>query len=138
MNDLINRNEIRRLQKAARDNNKIALFEWASQFEQQIKNELEPQYDIIYKDYLSEAIDNFIIAITYTLAFSEEYNLDKDKIPDFLNDLFVTIDMFRTGEYSPEDYKKQLIDEGITLNKITCKGILDKEEKLYKSKNEKS
>lgn len=130
MSNLINRNEIRRLQKAARDNNKIALYEWASQFENQIKQELELQYENIYKDYLSNAIDNFIIALAYTLTFSEEFTIGKDKVPDLLADLFVTIDMFRTEEYLPEDYKKQLIEEGIFIDDVECNGIINKEEKL--------
>lgn len=130
MSNLINRNEIRRLQKAARDNNKIALYEWASQFENQIKQELELQYENIYKDYLSNAIDNFIIALAYTLTFSEEFTIGKDKVPDLLADLFVTIDMFRTEEYLPEDYKKQLIEEGIFIDDAECNGIINKEEKL--------
>lgn len=130
MSNLINRNEIRRLQKAARDNNKIALYEWASQFENQIKQELELQYENIYKDYLSNAIDNFIIALAYTLTFSEEFTIGKDKVPDLLADLFVTIDMFRTEEYLPEDYKKQLIEEGIFIDEVECNGIINKEEKL--------
>lgn len=130
MSNLINRNEIRRLQKAARDNNKIALYEWASQFENQIKQELELQYENIYKDYLSNAIDNFIIALAYTLTFSEEFTIGKDRVPDLLADLFVTIDMFRTEEYLPEDYKKQLIEEGIFIDDVECNGIINKEEKL--------
>lgn len=134
MSNLINRNEIRRLQKAARDNNKIAIFEWASQFENQIKQELEPQYENIYKEYLSTAIDNFMIAIAYTLVFSEEYKIDIDKVPKFLIDLLATVDMFRTGEYSPEDYKNQLADEGLILNKIKCQGILDEMEENINDK----
>lgn len=130
MSNLINRNEIRRLQKAARDNNKIALYEWASQFENQIKQELGLQYENIYKDYLSNAIDNFIIALAYTLTFSEEFTIGKDRVPDLLADLFVTIDMFRTEEYLPEDYKKQLIEEGIFIDDVECNGIINKEEKL--------
>lgn len=136
MSNLIDRNEIRRLQKAARDNNKIALYEWASQFENQIKRELELQYEEIYKDFLSTAIDNFIIALAYTLTFSEEFTIGKDRVPDLLDDLFVTIDMFRTEEYLPEDYKKQLIEEGIFIEDVKCNGILSNDKKLNKSESE--
>ena len=32
-----------------------------------------------------------------------------------MEDLFITIDYFRTGEYNPEDYRKQLLDDGIKV-----------------------
>ena len=64
----------------------------------------------------------------FSIKFSYSF-LGKDKVPDLLDDLFVTIDMFRTEEYLPEDYKKQLIEEGIFIEDVKCNGILSKEEK---------
>ena len=82
----IDMNEIRRLQKAARDGNKQHLADWFLQFDEQVRNEhkkyaedvimkanreMRAEYEKAFKEELAEAIDNYIIAIAYTLKFSE-------------------------------------------------------------------
>lgn len=109
----MDRNEIRRLQKAARDNNKLALGTWAAQFETSLRSELEREYEKSYKEEIADSIDNFLLAVAYTCHFSEDTKLDADTLPDFMEDLFVTINMFRLGEYKPEDYKEELEKCGI-------------------------
>lgn len=127
----MDRNELRRLQRAAKDKDIRKLGEWASQFEEQMRQE----FDRAYHDELENSINNFCTAIAYTAHFSEETRLDKDKLPSFMEDLFVTIDMFRTGEYKPEEYKKELEKNGVyddaykytlrTRKIITIIGLLD-------------
>ena len=127
----MDRNELRRLQKAAKDKDIRKLGEWASQFENQMRQE----FDRAYHDELENSINNFCTAIAYTAHFSEETRLDKDKLPSFMEDLFVTIDMFRTGEYKPEEYREELEKNGIyddtykytlrTRKIITIIGLLD-------------
>ena len=127
----MDRNELRRLQKAAKDKDIRKLGEWASQFEDQMRQE----FDRAYHDELENSINNFCTAIAYTAHFSEETRLDKDKLPSFMEDLFVTIDMFRTGEYKPEEYREELEKNGIyddtykytlrTRKIITIIGLLD-------------
>ena len=114
----MDRSEIRRLQKAARDGNKLALGEWASRFEDQVRRELSKQYEDYYEDQLVGSIDNFIIAICYTAVFSEATSWTKENINEYMRDLFATIDMFRTGQYTPEDYIEQLKEYDINLDKI--------------------
>lgn len=109
---MFNRDEIRRLQKAARDNNKTALRDWLIQYDNAIRQE----YDKAYKDELSSSIDNFMIAVAYTAHFSETTELDKDSLPEFMEDLFVTIDMFRLKEYIPQEYIDELKKCGIILD----------------------
>lgn len=109
--EIVNRNELRRLERAAREKDKKHLLEWAKQFEDQIRQE----YENAFQKELSEAIDNFCLAIAYALHFSEKTKFGEKRIKEFLNDTFVTVDMFRKGEYSPEEYKKQLSDAGIKI-----------------------
>lgn len=111
----MDRNELRRLEKAARDKNKQKLFEWANQFETQLRNALDKEYEERYKKDLQNAIDIFSIAIAYTLHFSESIRLGAKRLPEFMEDLYVTVDMFRTGEYKPEDYKEELESCGIYI-----------------------
>ena len=115
----MDRNEIRRLQKAARDNNKIALFEWGDQFENQIRNELTKKFDDYYHYQLLDSIDNLLVALCYTALFSESTpELNENNLSDFMDDLFVTIDMFSRGEYSPKDYYDKLKECKINIDDI--------------------
>lgn len=125
----IDKNEIRRLEKAARDKDKRKLYDWAVQFEGQIRNELDKQYEEAYRKTLLEAVDNFCIAIAYTAHFCEHTKLGKTRLPDFMEDLFITVDMFRTGEYNPEEYKKELERCGVHFNEYKYKHIEDEDRK---------
>ena len=110
---LLTREEIRRFQKAAREGDKEHLKDWMKRFEYQIHQ----QYEKWYQHQLSESIDNFILTIIYTLHFNEKTKFGNNRITDFMEDLYETVDMFRRGEAKPEDYKQQLIEEGIIVKK---------------------
>lgn len=116
LKSLINRDEVRRLEKAAKEKNKIKLVEWASQFEAQIKS----LYEKDYKENLAEAIDNFILAIVFTLHFNEKTKFGGKRLDDFMEDLLATVDNFKDGSYSPEEYREMLLKDGIKV--ISRKG----------------
>lgn len=122
----MDRNEVRRLQKAARDNNKLALGEWATKFENGIRREFEREYERAFQAELAASIDNFLTATAYTALFSEETHLDRDTLPSFMEDLFVTIDMFRTGEYSPEEYRDALKENGVEVEDYSYRSTMSK------------
>lgn len=105
---LFDRNELRRLEKAVLDKNKIAIFEWASQFEKQIRNQFTIQYDKKFDEELDEAISRFLIAIVYTLHFNEKCGFGTKRIKDVLDDILATIERFKNGECTPEDYMNEL------------------------------
>lgn len=106
---ILNRNELRRLEKAAREKDKRHLADWAMQYDNQIRLE----YEKAYHEEIDHSINVFLTAVAYTAHFSEETRLGKKKLPSFMEDLFVSIDMFRTGEYKPEEYKEELEKNGI-------------------------
>lgn len=113
-NTITTRDEIRRLEKAARDKDKRKLWEWAIQFENQIKQEYERHYE----QDLGDSIDIMCLALAYTLSYNEKTKFGPDRLTDFLDDFFVTVDMFSSGEYSPVDYAKQLETKGIYFENI--------------------
>lgn len=117
---LLNRNEIRRLEKAAREKDKTKLAEWAGQFETQISESYRLEYEKQYQDEIQSSINNFLIALAYTLYFSEELLIDKTRLPNFIEDLMVTVDMYRTGESKPIDYLDQLKEAGVIFDKEDC------------------
>lgn len=109
MRNLLTRNELRRLEKAAREKNKKYLMEWAMAYEDMIRIEYEKAYD----DEIQNAINNFLVAIVYTLHFNEKTHFGSKKLLDFMDDLMVTIDMYRTGESKPDEYLDELAQCGI-------------------------
>lgn len=107
----IHRADIRRLWRAAKEKDWTYLTDWLRQFDDQVRKD----YENAFQKELSEAIDNFCLAIAYALHFSEKTKFGEKRIKEFLDDVFISIDMFRTGEYDPEEYKQQLIDSGINI-----------------------
>lgn len=107
--ELVNRNEIRRLEKAARDKDKKKLVEWAGQFEQQVS----AYYEKKYHEDLSNAIDSFFIAIVYTLHFNENCKFGDKRVRGFLKDLTATVQGFENGQFSPEEYVEILKSEKV-------------------------
>lgn len=127
MDSLLNRNEIRRLEKAAREKDKKHLLEWARRFEDSIRRIFEKEY----QDEIQTSIDNFMIAVAYTLYFSEETVIkDKKDVGEFMSDLFSTLDLYRTGEYNPQEYKDILNKVGVFFDEYDYS-------KLYKNKLDK-
>ena len=109
MVSLLDKNEIHRLKKAAKDNNINKLYDWAMQLEYQ----LSQQYEKVFEQELADSLDNFILTIVYTLHFNESTKFGKKRIGEFMDDLLETIDMFKRGEAVPQDYKEQLKKDGI-------------------------
>ena len=110
-NKLINRDERRRLEKAAREKDKKHLVAWAEQFEDQIRREYEKSFE----DELDNSVENFLVAIVYTLHFSELTQFGKKRINEFCGDMMSTVDMFTSKEYTPAEYKEILEKEGIDM-----------------------
>ena len=120
---LISTAEIRRLEKAARDKNKKKLADWAVALEQQIIRNVTEDMERRYALDVRDAWNNLFLALAYTIFGSEETKFNKEDIHPFLSDLFVTIDMYRTGEYKPDEYKQILEDNGVILDEYDYKKI---------------
>ena len=113
---LFNRNELRRLEKAAKEKDKMTLAEWAMRFEEQVSQEVHRYYEKKYKEILDNSISNWLLAITYTLHFNEKTKFGIKRLNDVMSDLMAVTDGFRTGEYSPEEYVEELKKDGIDFN----------------------
>lgn len=127
MKSLVNRDEIRRLEKAAREKDKKHLAEWAKRYEQMLLNILRKEYEEIYQDEINTSVNNILLALGYTLLYSEEIQIPKERIPDFIDDLMVTVDMYRTGEYKPQDYQEELKNLGVILDDVDYTRVYKKE-----------
>lgn len=116
MESIVSRDEIRRLEKAAREKDKKKLAEWLKSFEAQIDTILRRNYEKAYQEEVLESIENMMTAVVYTSLFSEENYINKENIGDFMSDLYSTLDLYRTGEYTPKEYKEILKNYGVTVS----------------------
>lgn len=98
-------------------NTPAKLQSYSRHLDTKLRQEYQKAYEEKYKEDLGNSIDIFILAIIYTLHYNEKCNFGNARIKDFMEDLFVTVDYFRTGEYDPEDYRKKLLEEGINVLK---------------------
>ena len=126
MGNLVNRNELRRLEKAAREKDKSKLADWIKNFENQLDNNFRRDYEKAFQEELNHSIENIFTAVVYTLYYSEENYINKENLADFMADLFVSLDMFRTGEYTPKEYADQLAEERVSIAKYDSDMIYKK------------
>ena len=99
-------------------------------------NSLRKEFEEAYKDELDSSIQNFITAIAYTLHYNEDVHLQHDELVSFMDDLFVSVEMFRKGEYRPEEYEEQLKEDGIEIAKYDYDRLYREKDAPYKEKYE--
>lgn len=115
LESLVTRDEIRRLEKAVKDKDRHKLIDWMSQFEIQISNQLQKKFEEEYQDQLAMSVDNFMIAIVFTLHFSELTKFGNKRIEEFIKDIYATIDLFSKKEETPISYMETLKEAGIVF-----------------------
>ena len=96
-------------------NTPFKIEQYSKELDYRIREEYRQRYEEKYQEEIERSIHNFIVAIVYSLHFSEETAFDNDKVQRFMKDLLATIELFRTEEATPETYKKALNQEGISV-----------------------
>ena len=128
----LNRDEYRTIKGMSKEQ----MERWLQGYYNVIYNNLRKEFEDAYKDELDSSIQNFITAIAYTLHYNEEVHLQRDELVSFMDDLFVSVDMFRRGEYRPEEYEEQLKEDGIEIAKYDYDRLYREKDAPYKEKYE--
>lgn len=128
----LNRDEYRTIKGMSKEQ----IERWLQGYYNVIYNNLRKEFEDAYKDELDSSIQNFITAIAYTLHYNEEVHLQRDELVSFMDDLFVSVDMFRRGEYRPEEYEEQLKEDGIEIAKYDYDRLYREKDAPYKEKYE--
>lgn len=126
----LNRDEYRTIKGMSKEQ----MEKWLQGYYNVIYNNLRKEFEDAYKDELDSSIQNFITAIAYTLHYNEEVHLQRDELVSFMDDLFVSVDMFRKGEYRPEEYEEQLKEDGIEIAKYDYDRLYREKDAPYKEK----
>jgi hypothetical protein len=111
---LFDKNELRRLEKAAREKDKNKLIEWGTIFEKRIVELYEKEYINILQD----SINNFMIAMIFVLHFNERTKFGVKRIDDFMDDFIEVVKGFSRGEFNPQEYEDMLNEDKIVLKRI--------------------
>ena len=128
----LNRDEYRTIKGMSKEQ----MEKWLQGYYNVIYNNLRKEFEDAYKDELDSSIQNFITAIAYTLHYNEEVHLQRDELVSFMDDLFVSVDMFRRGEYRPEEYEEQLKEDGIEIAEYDYDRLYREKDAPYKEKYE--
>ena len=129
----LSRDEFRHLKSFSKEQ----MEKWLQGYYNITYNSLRKEFEEAYKDELDSSIQNFITAIAYTLHYNEEAHLQRDELASFMDDLFVSVDMFRKGEYRPEEYEEQLKEDGIEIAQYDYDRLYREKDAPYKDKYEK-
>jgi len=127
----LSRDEYRKIRTMSKE----TMEKWLSNRNATMYENLRKEFEHNYKEELQCSIDCFITAIAYSLHFSEETHFGQKRLSSFMEDMLVTVDMFRTGEYKPEEYEEELMKAGIKINsydydRIYKKKLKEKEDKF--------
>ena len=128
----LNRDEYRTIKSMSKEQ----MEKWLYNRNVTMYNALRKEFNDAYKDELDSSVQNFITAIAYTLHFNDDVHLQNDELAGFMNDLFVSVDMFRKGEYKPEEYEEQLREDGIEIAKYDYDRLYREKDASYKEKYE--
>ena len=123
---MLSRDEYRKIKSFSKEQ----MDKWLNYERQIIYNQLRKEFNNAYKDEVDSSICNFLITLWYTLHYNEDIHLQKDELNSFMQDMYVTIDYFRSGEYKPDDYEEQMKEDGIKFEKFDY-------DKLYREQREK-
>ena len=129
----LNRDEYRNLKSFSKEQ----MEKWLQGYYNVTYNSLRKEFESSYKDELDSSVQNFITAIAYTLHYNEDVHLQRDELNSFMEDLFVSVEMFRKGEYNPEDYREQLREDGIEIAKYDYDRLYREKDAPYKEKYDK-
>ena len=128
----LNRDEYRTIKSMSKEQ----MEKWLYNRNVTMYNALRKEFNDAYKDELDSSVQNFITAIAYTLHFNDDVHLQNDELAGFMDDLFVSVDMFRKGEYRPEEYEEQLREDGIQIAKYDYDRLYREKDAPYKEKYE--
>lgn len=129
----LSREEFRNLKSFSREQ----MEKWLQGYYNVTYNSLRKEFNEAYKDELDSSVQNFITAIAYTLHYNEDVHLQHDELNSFMEDLFISVEMFRKGEYRPEEYKEQLKEDGIVIADYDYDRLYREKDAPYKEKYEK-
>lgn len=138
---MLSRDEYRKIKGMSKDE----MSRWLDYHNMMINNSIRKEYNEAYKDELDSSVQNFITAIAYTLHYNDDVHLQHDELNSFMEDLFVSVELFRKGEYNPEEYREQLREDGIEIAKYDydrlyrqCREKAKNKYLPYKERNEKA
>lgn len=134
MANTLNREDYRRIKGYS----KQEMEKWLDYHQSMMYNLIRRDFEKAYQDEINSSVSNFLIAIWYTLHYNEETHLQNDELQSFMEDLYVSVDMFRKGEYKPEEYKQQMKEDGVSFTPFDYDKLYREKEGKYQRANKET
>ena len=131
MGKILSREDYRRIKGYSKEE----MTRWLDYHDNILYNLLRKEFENKYQEEIENSVSNFMIAVWYTLHYNEDVHLDHDELGSFMDDLYASVDMFRKGEYKPEEYKQQMEEDGIVFVPCDYSKIFREKEGKYQTIN---
>ena len=105
--------ELNRLQRCAKNKDKKEIEKWGQDIENRLNQYYYEKYKAKYLEWLNETLMDMEIAMCYVLHFNENTRFGNKRLESYLNDMAEVIRGFYRKDFSREEYKKQLEEDGI-------------------------
>lgn len=112
---MLDTNEINRLHRAAKNKDKKEIIKWAQDFEARLSELYHKRYREHYLEEYKESLKKIDTALLFSLHFGEDTHFDNDKLKSTMDDLAITIKGFYSGEFTQEEYRQMLKNDGINI-----------------------
>ena len=132
MGKMLSREDYRRIKGYSKEE----MTRWLDYHENMLYNLIRKDFEKAYQNEIENSVSNFLIAIWYTLHYNEEVHLNRDELASFMDDLYISVDLFRKGEYKPDDYKQQMEEDGIKFTPCDYSKIFREKEGKYQKANQ--
>ena len=134
MGKMLSRDDYRRIKNYSKEE----MTRWLDYHETMLYNLIRKDFEQQYQAEIENSVSNFLIAVWYTLHYNEEVHLQRDELKSFMDDLYVSVDMFRKGEYTPDEYKQEMEDDGIKFSPFDYDKLYREKDGKYKKVNEET
>lgn len=112
---LFDTNEINRLHRCAKNKDKKEIIKWGQDFERIVAQYYNDYFKNKYLNQYIERLKDIDTALMYLLHFSESTNFGNKRLKSIMDDLKVTVEGFYSGEFSRDEYRQMLKDDGIKI-----------------------
>lgn len=117
INQMLDTNELNRLQRCAKNKDKKEIIKWAQDFESRLADLYHKRYKEYYLEEYEERLKDIDTALLYVLHFGEATRFGNKRLKETMDDLSITIKDMHNGEFNRNEYREMLAKDGIKIEK---------------------
>lgn len=117
IDEMLDTNELNRLQRCAKNKDKKEIMKWAQDFERRLAELYHKRYKEYYLGEYEERLKDIDTALLYVLHFGESTRFGNKRLKETMDDLSITIKDMHNGQFNRNEYREMLTKDGIKIEK---------------------